>query len=252
VPFLSPTVGATTTLDLNQSTGARVFVFTVSQATTIAFSNVPSSSFACEVTLIITNGSAFTVTWPASVVWNELTFPFLKASGVDIVKLVTRDGGTTWYGSLVQGIALPIGTQFRDVTQTSSGAGSPVTIKSFTLPAGKMAAANMALHLRAWGTTANNANAKTVRFNFGATVVFTITLNTSSAATWQIEAFIYRTGAATQKVFQCISSHGTTMFSPLISSAAETMANAITVALTATQTSAGDVVAEGFTAEFVS
>src|ERR1051325_11209868 len=64
--FNSPAVGATTTLDL--STG-RVFVFTVNQLTTIAFSNVPASTMAVNIEVIITNGSAFTVTWPASVNW---------------------------------------------------------------------------------------------------------------------------------------------------------------------------------------
>src|SRR6266550_4602800 len=58
-PFNSPTVGATTTLDLSL---ARVFVFTVSQATTLAFSNVPSSSFAVPIRILITNGAAFTFT----------------------------------------------------------------------------------------------------------------------------------------------------------------------------------------------
>src|SRR5436309_767746 len=62
--FNSPTVGATTTCDLNLG---RVFVFTVSQATTLAFTNVPSSSFAVEILLIITNGAAFVLTFPRSV-----------------------------------------------------------------------------------------------------------------------------------------------------------------------------------------
>src|SRR6266566_9355226 len=62
VPFLSPTVGATTTIDLSQTVGARVFVFTVSQATTISITNVPTSSFSAEICLLVTNGSAFTVT----------------------------------------------------------------------------------------------------------------------------------------------------------------------------------------------
>src|SRR5258706_11370299 len=64
--FASPVVGATTTLDL--STG-RVFVFTITQITTIAFTNVPASSFFVRILAIITNGGAFAVTWPASVSW---------------------------------------------------------------------------------------------------------------------------------------------------------------------------------------
>jgi len=101
----APTVGATTTLDLSV---ARVFVFTVTQITTIAFSNVPSTFPngavvpAVRIWLKITNGSAFAVTWPASIVWPNLdTDPFLTISGVDWVELLTVDGGTTWYGSVL-------------------------------------------------------------------------------------------------------------------------------------------------------
>ena len=100
----APTVGATTTLDLSL---ARVFVFTVTQITTIAFSNVPSTFPngavvpAVRILLKVTNGAAFAVTWPASIIWpNGDTDPLLTASGVDWIELHTVDGGTTWYGSV--------------------------------------------------------------------------------------------------------------------------------------------------------
>src|SRR2546429_6879745 len=71
IPFVSPTynVGGTTTLDLNQTTGARVFVFTVSGASSIAFSNVPSASFFAPIWVKITNGGSAVLTWPATVKW---------------------------------------------------------------------------------------------------------------------------------------------------------------------------------------
>src|SRR5437879_11873015 len=51
IPFVSPTynVGGTTTLDLNQTTGGRVFVFTVSGASTLAFTGVPAATFYAEI-----------------------------------------------------------------------------------------------------------------------------------------------------------------------------------------------------------
>src|SRR5207244_3984479 len=100
VPYGTPTVGATTTCDLNQVNGGRVFIFTVTQATTLVFANVPSASWDCQIRLIITNGSAFTLTFPASVTWLSGFTPTLKTSGVDIVDLETKDGGTTWYATL--------------------------------------------------------------------------------------------------------------------------------------------------------
>src|SRR5437879_1179267 len=89
--FNSPTVGASTTCDLSL---ARVFVFTVSQATTLAFSNPPSSGFAAFVDLLVTNGSAFVLTFPAAVTWLQGVAPSLQASGVDRIRMVTKDAGT--------------------------------------------------------------------------------------------------------------------------------------------------------------
>lgn len=88
-------VGGITTCDLSL---ARVFTLTVSGASTLAFSNVPSSTFAVYVDLLITNGAAFVLTFPASVTWLQGTAPTFQTAGVDLVRLVTRDGGTTWYG----------------------------------------------------------------------------------------------------------------------------------------------------------
>lgn len=95
VPFNSPAVGTTTTLDLSVAT---FFAFTLSGATSIVFANVPSSAFATTVTCRITNGGAFTLTWPASVVWLGAA-PVLQGSGVDVLLLQTSDGGITWYGA---------------------------------------------------------------------------------------------------------------------------------------------------------
>src|SRR6266849_10199865 len=61
-PFNSPTVGATTTCDLSL---ARTFVFTLTQVSTLAFTNPPSSSFFVRIVLLITDGGAFALTWPA-------------------------------------------------------------------------------------------------------------------------------------------------------------------------------------------
>lgn len=93
--YANPAVGATTTIDL--STG-RVFAFTLSQISTLAFSNVPSSSFFCRIVLYITNGAAFALTWPGSLSWILGAQPRLKVAGVNRIVLETRDGGTTWYG----------------------------------------------------------------------------------------------------------------------------------------------------------
>ena len=87
--------GATRTFDL---TAGNFFSVTIDQATTFTFSNPPASGdFGCFV-MEITNGSAFVITFPASVDWPGGTAPSLTASGVDQLIFTTRDGGTTYFG----------------------------------------------------------------------------------------------------------------------------------------------------------
>ena len=77
-----------------------VFTKTITANTTISFSNVPAAPATACVTLILTNGGAYTVTWPSSVKWSDGTAPDLTASGVDVLTFLTIDGGTTWYGTV--------------------------------------------------------------------------------------------------------------------------------------------------------
>lgn len=103
VPFNSPAYGATTTLDLNLG---RVFVYTVAAIpSTIAITNVPAATFCARILVFITNGGLFAQTWPASVIWQPGSAPLsgsaptLRASGTDILELITKDAGVTWAGT---------------------------------------------------------------------------------------------------------------------------------------------------------
>jgi len=92
------TTVAMSAADVDLSAGD-VFTVTVSADVTFTFSNVPAGK-AATFNLIITNGGAATVTWPASVKWASGTAPTLTASGVDVLTFLTPDGGTTWYGTV--------------------------------------------------------------------------------------------------------------------------------------------------------
>lgn len=103
---VGPTVGATTPLDFSLGT---YFEFTINQVTTITISNVPATlpDTTVPVTrgfLRITNGGAFAITWPGSIVWPFETANAaptgLAAAGVDIIEIVSYDAGTTWYAIL--------------------------------------------------------------------------------------------------------------------------------------------------------
>lgn len=86
---------ATQTLSVE---GGNYFTLTATGNHTIAFSDPTASGDACVLYLQITNGGAFTITWPAAVSWDAATAPTLQTSGVDILAFVTTDGGTTWRG----------------------------------------------------------------------------------------------------------------------------------------------------------
>lgn len=167
-PFNSPTVGATTTLDLSL---ARCFVFTVSQVTTIAFSNVPSASFFCRVLAIITNGNAFALTWPASVVWLGGGTPTLKTSGTDVIELVTKDAGTTWYGARFDSQRDVLGA-----VTTDSGTGAnttETTLHTIAVPANVLGK-NGILRITASLLVTGTANTKTINIKYGGTQFMTM------------------------------------------------------------------------------
>lgn len=79
---------------------ANYFTMTLTGATTLTFTNVPTGTFATAMILRIVNGGAL-VTWPASVDWPSATTPTLTAAGTDLVALITDDNGTTWRGMVV-------------------------------------------------------------------------------------------------------------------------------------------------------
>lgn len=66
--------------------------------TSISFSNWPSSGKAEFVTLELTDGGAHDISWPSSIKWDGASEPSLQGTGVDVIILYSRDGGTTIRG----------------------------------------------------------------------------------------------------------------------------------------------------------
>jgi len=71
---------------------------------TFTLSNVPSSGVSGFV-LILVNGGAYALNWPASFKWAAATPPVLTAAGTDIFTFTTNDFGTTWFG-IASGIGM--------------------------------------------------------------------------------------------------------------------------------------------------
>ena len=69
--------------------------------TVMTISNIPSSSFAGNFTLIFTaDGTPRAVSWTPSIKWPSGTAPTLTTTNGkrDTFAFVTLDGGTNWYG----------------------------------------------------------------------------------------------------------------------------------------------------------
>ena len=87
--------GSNTTIDLNNGDN---IVLTQTANTTIAFSNVSTSHV---ISILRSNGTG-TITWPDAVKWTNGSAPTLienpRSSDYQQFNLLTRDGGTTWFG----------------------------------------------------------------------------------------------------------------------------------------------------------
>lgn len=89
------TAATTSTIDCDVGTFATI---QIGVAHTIAFSNPHASGTMTKLQMLITNGSAFAITWPGSVSWDGAAAPVWQTSGSDIAEFITVDGGTTWRG----------------------------------------------------------------------------------------------------------------------------------------------------------
>ena len=84
------------TLDLSLG---NVITATLTGDGTWTITNPAASGKASTVSIFLTNGGAFTITWAVVPKWAGGIPPLLTVAGVDLIVLTTFDGGTTWYGS---------------------------------------------------------------------------------------------------------------------------------------------------------
>lgn len=140
-----------------------------------------------------------------------------------------------------------------DVTSLSSPAGGTPALKSFAMPAGALSTSGFrGVRIQAWGSFANNASAKTVLIKFGATTLITVTATVSVANSWSIEASVWVRTATTQTACgRGMQGAGTPTFVTLDSSPGETIANSISIACSGTQTSAADIIQDGFIVDYI-
>lgn len=80
------------------------WTLTVTGATTLAFSNIPSAGRTFTALIIITQGGGGSIaSFPSGTTWPGAVAPTLSTTSArtDIFQLTTVNGGTTWYASVV-------------------------------------------------------------------------------------------------------------------------------------------------------
>jgi hypothetical protein len=90
----------TATLDLSTS---NVFSLTAAGNITVAFSNIAATANTAQFwQLEIKGGGSYSITWPASVVWDgggSSNTPPVLSLNTTVLNFYTRNNGTTVYGS---------------------------------------------------------------------------------------------------------------------------------------------------------
>lgn len=155
------------------------------------------------------------------------------------------------YGGFGTGVNyLPSGMLAINLTAGSNGTTLETDLISSTVT-GIMAVNAQGVRIRAWGTTAANANSKVIRLYFGATLVGAVAAFTTSASGWVVQADVYRTGATAQVAIG-FGNYVSSGYNNITNSTpAETLSGAIVIKVTG-QAAAGasnDITGVGLTVE---
>lgn len=158
------------------------------------------------------NGVAFTTASAAASLLAGLTNGIVTASKGVVVDANKAISGLVFAigTATTTTAAKPVG-YLSDSTSTTSGTtqNTEYPINNVTLPANAMTANGDGVQVVAWGTTAANANAKTLKLYFGTTVVATVTGNTGNNVPWSVDMTVIRTGTGAQSYFGEIGVNGT-------------------------------------------
>ena len=157
----------------------------------------------------------------------------------------TKLGDSTSYGN-VSGLGVANTTAVGNIDTLEDN------LITYSLPSDSLSATSKGVRITAWGTFANNANAKTLKLYFGA-VILTNALVASVGANWYIEAFVFRTGLDTQDYvakLATIGAAGVSVTDIELGSLTQDDGAAITIKCTGEAVTTNDIVQEGLVVEF--
>lgn len=128
-------------------------------------------------------------------------------------------------------------------------------LQSSVIPANTLNAAGKGVRITAWGTFANNANAKTLKLLFGSATILTNALTTNVAGSWHIQALVFSTNADAQDYVAKLSTIGALSAAVNdieVGTATQDDGASITIKCTGTGTNDNDIVQEGMIVEVLS
>lgn len=109
-------------------------------------------------------------------------------------------------------------------------------LQTFSLPANALSANGKGVRIRAWGTTAANADNKQVKVYFGAST-FATGVAAANAKDWHVDLTVFRTGASTQTILGQ-GNFNASAVPPVVSAGANDETTALTIKCTGQDSSA--------------
>lgn len=98
---INTVAGVSGAVTLNRANGEYQALTLTGNVTALTVTGWPAAGTLGKLTLDITNGASFSITWPGSTKWPRGLAPTLTPTGRDLVLLMSIDGGTTVLGNTV-------------------------------------------------------------------------------------------------------------------------------------------------------
>lgn len=175
--------------------------------------------------------------------------------GGSFPQINSNSGSSSLHGTVGSGgVGFAIGGTICSVSTAVGNVGAGEDdLQTCTVAANALTVTNRGIHWKAWGTGANNANAKTLTCYAGTQAVLTNAFTVSLAESWEVEGWFTRTGASTQDWKSTFLGNtgaaGAFVYDPELGTATQTETAAITFKCTGTAVADNDIVMEGFVVE---
>jgi hypothetical protein len=141
---------------------------------------------------------------------------------------------------------------FTSTTAVSNGTTVETDLISYPMPASTLSVNGQKVRITVFGTTANNANLKTMKLYFGSTVVVSDGASAFTNFGWIYRATVIRVSATTQVAFSEGNVGNGTSAKAASAAPAETLSGAVTIKVTGqSNTAGGDVTATGMYVELI-